>query len=448
MSFPTSWAAQTGISPGHPAPRPWCTRVDLLLFPPCFAHLRGAEHATPPVQTSNLYWWLSHHLSRRCHPAGNQLLHAHLLSGREGTSPLTSGVNFLPFALAIIPFGGLTGLFISKTGLYIPLHFAGFALSTIGVGLFSLLYQNSSTSAWVGFQIIVSGGTGIIFTATLPSTLAPLEESDVAVATGTYSFVRSFGLVWGVTLASIVLNGNFNSRLGQIGDESVRRLLADGAADPYASSSHGVHALQEGAKAEVTGVYVQALRIVWYAVVGVACLGFLVTFIEKHVDLRKESTNEFGLADEKTSTDGTREIKEGATAAPASTAWWRGDGAPGGWEVAMPQMLDDNSQWIERVPCHLFEKRESNTMAKFRGRRPTRQRHDAFVFLDTAVCQPRRDNGHDGIFVVGADFGNYVSVTPSARPALWTDLPSLVRTQHQLPGDNRISAGASIERRP
>lgn len=233
--------------------------------------------------------------------------------GVKGTSPLTSGVYFLPFALAIIPFGGPAGLFMSKTGLYIPLHWLGFALSAIGAGLFSLLDENSSQAAWVGFQVIASGGTGIIFTATLPSTLAPLPESDVSVATGTYSFVRSFGLVWGVTMASIVFNGRFDAHLDEISDPALRIMLADGAAYAYAASgsenaSGSIHSLPPQSRAEVINVYVQALRVVWLVVVGVACLGFLVTFIEKHVELRKDHSTEFGI-DKQTSS--VKEAEEG-----------------------------------------------------------------------------------------------------------------------------------------
>ncbi|KAM7208250.1 Major facilitator superfamily domain containing protein [Naviculisporaceae sp. PSN 640] len=224
------------------------------------------------------------------------------------TSPLTSGIYFLPFALAIIPFGGMAGAFMSKTGLYRPLHWIGFAMSAIGAGLFSMLDQSSSTAAWIGYQIIASGGTGIVFTATLPSTLAPLEERDVGVATGTYSFVRSFGLVWGVTLASIVFNGRFNWGLdnGNITSIAVKGLLADGAAYAYAASpagNGGIDSLNEETRMEVTSLYVRALRVVWLVVVGVSCLGFLVTFLEKHVELRKEHETEFGFSADKCETD-------------------------------------------------------------------------------------------------------------------------------------------------
>ena len=47
----------------------------------------------------------------------------------------------------------------------------------------------------------------------LPAVLTALPESDAAVATGTYSFVRWFGFVWGVTLPSIAFNGQFDKYL-------------------------------------------------------------------------------------------------------------------------------------------------------------------------------------------------------------------------------------------
>jgi hypothetical protein len=214
----------------------------------------------------------------------------------KGTSPLISGVHFLPFALAIIPFGGLTGVFILKTGRYLPLHFLGFVLCATGSGLLSLLNETSSRGAWIGYQIIASGGVGIIFTATMPSTLAPLQESDVAVATATYSFVRSFGLVWGVTMASIVFNGQFNTHLHPLHDTAIADLLKDGAAYAYASGDF-VQALTPDIKIEVLKVYVQALSVVWQVIAAVSCLRFFCVFFEKHVKLKKNHVTEYGFTE-------------------------------------------------------------------------------------------------------------------------------------------------------
>lgn len=216
--------------------------------------------------------------------------------GVKGASPLISGVYFLPFALAIIPLGGLAGAFLTKTGRYKPLHLVGFALGAVGLGLMSTLTRGSSTGEWVGYQILASAGSGLVFTATLPSTLATLPESDVAVATGTYSFVRSFGLVWGVTVASSAFNGQVNAELGTISDPAVRRLMQDGGAYTYASQDAAIAALPESTRGQVLEVYAHALRVVWLVCVGFSCLGVLVTFVEKQVKLRKEQSTEFGLA--------------------------------------------------------------------------------------------------------------------------------------------------------
>lgn len=219
----------------------------------------------------------------------------------KGASPLLSGVYYLPFTIALIPLAGMAGTFLSKTGVYRPVHWAGFALSAIGVGLLSTLDEHSSPGAWIGFQVIAAGGSGFIFTVTLPSTLAPLDEADVAVAASTYSFVRSFGLVWGVTMSSVIFNNQINARLGTITDPFVRQLLADGGAYTYAAGmengSGAVSALPEPTKSQVANVYAQAMRTMWLVFTGISILGFFAVFVEKHVELRKEHSTDFGFVE-------------------------------------------------------------------------------------------------------------------------------------------------------
>ncbi|KAI1111522.1 major facilitator superfamily domain-containing protein [Nemania sp. NC0429] len=219
----------------------------------------------------------------------------------KGATPLLSGVYYLPFTVGLIPLAGLAGGFLSKTGKYKPVHWAGFALSATGVGLFSILKENTPTGTWIGIQLVAAAGAGFIFTVTLPSTLAPLSEADVAVATGTYSFVRSLGLVWGATMSAIIFNNQVDAHLGTLSDPSYRPLLAEGAAYTFASGP-GMQSLPATIRAEVIHIYVEAMRIVWLVFVGVSSLGFLVTFLEKHVELRTENTSEFGLVGEKTTT--------------------------------------------------------------------------------------------------------------------------------------------------
>ena len=217
-----------------------------------------------------------------------------------GTSPLDAGIDFLPYTAAVVPFGIVAGILMSKTGLYKPLHWTGFALNAIGAGLLSLLSRSSSKAAWACFQIIAAGGTGIILTAMLPAILAALPESDVAVATGVFSFVRSFGYTWGVTVSSIVFNDQFNRYSGGISDAGVRDQLVDGAAYGLASGDF-VKQLPTAIKNEVIAVYVVALQRVWQTTIAFSCLGFFLVFVEKHVELRKELNTEYGLEEKQAS---------------------------------------------------------------------------------------------------------------------------------------------------
>lgn len=71
--------------------------------------------------------------------------------GVKLVSPMLSGVYYLPFALAIIPFAGIAGWALSNWGKHVSLHFAGFALLAIGTGLYATLNSGSSMGAWIGF---------------------------------------------------------------------------------------------------------------------------------------------------------------------------------------------------------------------------------------------------------------------------------------------------------
>lgn len=71
-----------------------------------------------------------------------------------------SGVMLLPSILALIPGVAIGGTALNKTGFYRPVQLFGFALATIGFGLFSMLDENSSTGWRVGFQILSAVGAG------------------------------------------------------------------------------------------------------------------------------------------------------------------------------------------------------------------------------------------------------------------------------------------------
>ena len=228
----------------------------------------------------------------------------------RSTSPLTSGVNLLPLNLFLLPGAIIAGIVLTKSGRYRPLHWFGFGLSAIACGLFSILNPYSSRAAWVCFQILAALGLGSILTTILPSIQASLPESDVAAVTSMFSFFRSFGFVWGVTIPSIIFNTQFDHYSPRITDTQVRAQLVGGQAYGYAGSGL-IPALDAVTKAQVLSVYTDTLKVLWRAAVAFAGVAFLAVFVARDVELRTELVSEFGLDEGKKPGEQSRHMDDG-----------------------------------------------------------------------------------------------------------------------------------------
>ncbi|KAJ8130457.1 hypothetical protein O1611_g3173 [Lasiodiplodia mahajangana] len=216
-----------------------------------------------------------------------------------GANVLLSGVYFLPTALGILVFAASAGVVLSKTGTYKMLHWTAFGLSGIGFGLFTLMTTSTPKVAWVFYQLIAAAGSGIPISTLLPAIMAALPESDVAASTSIFSFLKTFGYIWGVTAPSILFNAIINQNLFRIDDAEAREQLRDGGAYAYASQTHATkHLLRPSTWKEIAKVYIISLEAVWWFGLALSLLGFLLVFVEKHIELRTELQTEFGLGEQ------------------------------------------------------------------------------------------------------------------------------------------------------
>ena len=212
---------------------------------------------------------------------------------------MLSGVGTLPTFAASLIFAVVGGAVLSKTGRYKPIHLVGFVPLTISFGLFSLLDANSSTAAWVCFQLIWACGSGLLIAILLPAMQAPLDESLVATATGLWSFVRNFGCIWGVTIPSAIFNNECRRLASSVSSPKIASYLTGGRAYQYATRAFLNGIGDESLRDEVVQVFAGAMRTVWLIGIAFAALGFLVTFFEKEIKLRDKLNTEFGMEDEK-----------------------------------------------------------------------------------------------------------------------------------------------------
>ncbi|KAK1252093.1 hypothetical protein MKX08_003280 [Trichoderma sp. CBMAI-0020] len=220
-------------------------------------------------------------------------------------SPIISGVALLPTVLLSVVTGIVAGFILTKTGRYRPLHIASFALMTLGFGLFTRFNASTSRAEWILVQCIPAIGLGSMMTANLPAVQADLPESDTALATGAFAFMRAYGSIWGISIPAAIFNAQFDSLLHLIDDVSIREQLSHGKAYSYANSDLINSFPDDGIRAQVIELYTRSLRLTWYVSLGFAMLGFLLCFVEKEIDLRQTLETDFGFESK-----GTRDAKE------------------------------------------------------------------------------------------------------------------------------------------
>ncbi|KAG0156866.1 hypothetical protein PDIDSM_4048 [Penicillium digitatum] len=175
--------------------------------------------------------------------------------------------------------------------------FLGIRLMTIACGLFSLLDQHSTTGDWVGFQILFGVGAGFVFTSCLPAILAALPESEVARATATWTFLRSFGSVWGTAIPSAIFNSHVNKLVVSIPDSATRALMVNGGAYEHATATFLRSYNGSPLKLDIIRVYVDSLRLIWYVALPFAGIGFPLAFLIKGLHLRDELNTDFGMTE-------------------------------------------------------------------------------------------------------------------------------------------------------
>jgi hypothetical protein len=221
-------------------------------------------------------------------------------------SPSRTGYSLLPQAIAGLPGAMVAAISLSRWGKFKPIHFVGFAFSTLGMGLLSMIGKQTSIAEWAVFQIITALGIGMVIDTLLPAFQAPASEADQATATSAWSFIRAFGAIWGVAIPAAIFNNSIDGNLDKVSDPRARQLLGGGGAYQQALAAF-VRQFSPDVQNEIRGLYTLALdRVFWIGAVfaGLACL---LTLLEREVPLRQHLDTEYGLEKKKVVAPGDME---------------------------------------------------------------------------------------------------------------------------------------------
>jgi MFS family permease len=214
-----------------------------------------------------------------------------------GATPLLSGVYTLATALSLSLASMTTGIFIRKTGKYLPPIYFGLTIMTVGLGLLTNLNAHSSWPKIILYQIVAGIGIGPLFQAPLIALQSLIPPRDIGAGTATFQFTRNLGTSISVVIGGVVFQNTIQNR---------QQILIDSLGPERASQLGGfnaganvgiINSLPSDQKRVARQVFAASLHDMWIMYVVVAAIGLLSSLaISKQVLKREHQTTKTGLA--------------------------------------------------------------------------------------------------------------------------------------------------------
>ncbi|KAG9243483.1 DNA repair protein RAD50 [Calycina marina] len=143
------------------------------------------------------------------------LIHAYYLpiwfQAIKGDSAIRSGVNMIPYVVANAIFSIIAGIFVSKNGFFTAPAILGCAIGTIGAGLLSTLIPDTSSSRWIGYEILASVGIGMAIQQGFIAIQVVLPLEEVAIGTAAVVSSQSLGGAIFVSVGNAILQNTLRT---------------------------------------------------------------------------------------------------------------------------------------------------------------------------------------------------------------------------------------------
>ena len=218
----------------------------------------------------------------------------------RGATPILSGAYLLPTALALGLSSIGTGVFIKKTGMFLPPMYVGMFFLTLGYGLFVNFDAKSSWAKLILFQIIAGLGIGPLFQSPIIALQAHINPRDIGTATATLGFVRQLATSSSVVIGEVVFQNQMQKSSGQL-----RQVLGPQLAQTLGAGNIGanvgvIDGLPANQKEVVRMDFANSLQPMWIMYTCFAAVGLLCTiFVRRKVLTREHVETKTGLEAEK-----------------------------------------------------------------------------------------------------------------------------------------------------
>ncbi|KAI9675996.1 MAG: hypothetical protein M1817_000739 [Caeruleum heppii] len=189
----------------------------------------------------------------------------------KGSSPAESGVQNLPLILAVSIFVLASGWLVGRIKYFQPFLFVGGAITTVGAGLLYTLDLDSSTAAYVGYQVIVGVGVGTSIQIPVIAAQALSDLVDLPCVTAIILFFQLGSGAMSVSAAQAIFANRLIANLP---------IYAPGLNPADVLAIGATELRHEYAGAELQGIlqsYMGGLKDAWAMSIGLAGLSVLAS---------------------------------------------------------------------------------------------------------------------------------------------------------------------------
>lgn len=218
-----------------------------------------------------------------------------------GYSSVQSGALLLASVVSLSLFSIISGLFVRKTGQYLPCIWFGMTVLTIGFGLYLNLGISSGVGQIIGYQIVGGVGIGLLFQALLIALQSLVSPADLASAVAAFQLTRNTATSMSVVVGSVMFQNAMNKRMSRLVDALGPVAAAQLAGFQAAASVEFVRGLPQTQKTVAATVIAESLHEVWIVYVAVAGFGLISSFaITKQILAQAHEETKTGLEFEET----------------------------------------------------------------------------------------------------------------------------------------------------
>ncbi|KAJ2653282.1 hypothetical protein IWW40_000649 [Coemansia sp. RSA 1250] len=209
------------------------------------------------------------------------------LSVSKNASAISSGLHLISCVLAISLTSIISGILITKTGIYRPFIWLGVSLNTAGLGLFALFGRDSSNGLLIGIPIVFGVGVGLAMQPMLFTAQNSVDQRDIATTTTLFMTIRMLGSAIGLAIAQSVLQNKITPLL----DAVVAQFPG------YSKVVYGIvidqsiiwkSAVPDDVRNATIDAYVKALKTVYLVFLAFGGLTVILSLFTKNVGLRKQ----------------------------------------------------------------------------------------------------------------------------------------------------------------